>query len=199
MRERILFVDDDENVLQSLQQLLAPMSEEWEMAFSVGGEDALEKLRQNNYSVIISDIINKNEDGIRLMEQVKKEFPNTARVILSSNLESAQLHHAADQNNFYLLKGCSLDDFIAAIRDAIELHSSLMEHPRPLSNEDLTEVLVDYFKRELLFQKMTMNDIPELIRPYISRAMRNATAVMVSPPFMDEEPVEDQSWIGEID
>lgn len=177
MKEQVLFVDDDDSVLANIQHQLRDMAEEWSMVFSEGGEDAMNHLRKNDFSVIISDVDNKNEDGIHLMEHVKEEFPDVARVILSSNLETAQLHHAADHKHFYLRKGGKLNEFVTAIREAILMHNWLREHPRPLSPRELTEVLVDYFKREMQHQRITLNDVPERIRPYLSQPVPCTTVM----------------------
>ena len=37
MKNRILFVDDEANILQGLKRMLRPMRNEWEMAFVDGG------------------------------------------------------------------------------------------------------------------------------------------------------------------
>jgi DNA-binding NarL/FixJ family response regulator len=197
MRNLLLFVDDDEKVLEYIKSQLSHMDNEWEMVFSEGGNDAIELLREKSFSVIVSDVNNQNEDGLHLMEHVKEEFPNVARVILSSNLKNAQLNHAADHRNFYLLKGCTQNEFVAAIQEAILLHTSLLEHPRPLSTEELTEILVDYFKREILFRKLTLNDVPELIRPYLSRALIGSAIKGDDTPFLEEDPFNDQPWIAD--
>jgi len=44
MKNRILFVDDEPQVLQGLRRMLHPQSREWEMYFAPGGKEALEWL-----------------------------------------------------------------------------------------------------------------------------------------------------------
>ena len=39
--KRILFVDDEVNILDGLKRMLRPMRGEWEMSFATGGEAAL--------------------------------------------------------------------------------------------------------------------------------------------------------------
>jgi CheY-like chemotaxis protein len=43
---RIMFVDDDENVLKGLKVMLHSMRGSWDMAFALGGHEALEKLAE---------------------------------------------------------------------------------------------------------------------------------------------------------
>ena len=56
MKKRILFFDDEPNILQGLKRLLRSQRHEWDMQFSEGGEQALEMLEQEPFDAIISDM-----------------------------------------------------------------------------------------------------------------------------------------------
>ena len=56
MKKRILFVDDEVNVLQGLRRMLNPMRHEWEMVFVESGQEALAMLAQAPCDVIVSDM-----------------------------------------------------------------------------------------------------------------------------------------------
>ena len=42
MKRRVLFVDDEPNVLDGLRRMLRPLRDEWDMRFAPGGTRALE-------------------------------------------------------------------------------------------------------------------------------------------------------------
>ncbi len=195
MMERILFVDDDDSVLAKIRQQLGHMADEWMMVFSRGGEDAMGHLGSADFSVIISDVDNRNEDGVHLMEGVRATFPDVARVILSSNLKTAQLHHAADHQHFYLRKGCKRDEFVTAIREAISMHNWLKEHPRPLSPRELTEVLVEYFKLEVFNRRISLKEVPARIRPYLLHSVADPSIMEDVLMPSEKEDIIGKYWI----
>ena len=195
--EPILFVDDEPAVLKALQERFAFLQDRWRMVFSTGGDDAIQRLQEGDFSVVVSDINNRFLDGEAFMEIVRKQAPNTARVIMSSKADTARLHHVADSENFYLTKGCSVQQFVAAIEEAIELHRFLQHHPRELSNQELTEVIVGYFTREVIRQKISLDDIPEQVRPYITRELLKQSKTDVQPPYVEEldnQDIIDSAW-----
>ncbi len=197
-RDRILFTDDDDAVLNALRENLQGMAGEWDMAFAHGGEEALARLREGNFSVIVSNLDNRIMDGETLMDRVRQEAPEAARVILSSRPDVARLHRVADDEHFYLRKGCSFEEFVSAIRDACELHRWMREHPRPMSTDDIKEILIDFFSNQLLRQHLTLQDVPERLRPHISREILDIVAPVASDRLDVAEPrMRDDSWVKE--
>jgi CheY-like chemotaxis protein len=51
--KRILFVDDEPNVLSGLQRMLRGMRSKWEMAFVSSGRAALERLGNKRFDIIV--------------------------------------------------------------------------------------------------------------------------------------------------
>ena len=56
MMKRILFVDDEANVLEGLRRMLYPLRSKWEMAFVTSGREALERMGQQDFDVLVTDI-----------------------------------------------------------------------------------------------------------------------------------------------
>ena len=75
MKKRILFVDDEVNVLQGLRRMLNPMRHEWDMVFAESGQEALALLAQAPCDVIVSDMRMPGMDGTQLLTQVMERFP----------------------------------------------------------------------------------------------------------------------------
>lgn len=61
--KRILFVDDERNVLDGLRRMLRNMRKEWDMAFCQGGEEALDALGGEPFDVVVSDMRMPGMDG----------------------------------------------------------------------------------------------------------------------------------------
>jgi CheY-like chemotaxis protein len=61
--KRILFVDDDSNVLTGLRNVLRSKRREWDMVFAIGPEEALAKLAEGPFDVVVSDMRMPRMDG----------------------------------------------------------------------------------------------------------------------------------------
>lgn len=75
MRKRLLFVDDEANILAGLRRALHGMRSEWEMNFVDSADAALHALEQENYDAIVTDMRMPVMDGAELLEVVKKTSP----------------------------------------------------------------------------------------------------------------------------
>jgi len=84
--KRILFVDDDPNVLQGLQRMLYPMRREWEMAFAQSGAEALQLLEANHFDVVVTDLRMPQMDGVQFLTEVRRRHPDTVRITLSGEV-----------------------------------------------------------------------------------------------------------------
>ncbi|RJQ24325.1 MAG: HDOD domain-containing protein [Nitrospiraceae bacterium] len=80
-RQTILFIDDEQNVLNSLRRLL--YDEPWELLFTDSGAKGLDVLRENEVDLVISDVRMPGMDGIAFLKQVKDLYPHIVRIFLS--------------------------------------------------------------------------------------------------------------------
>ena len=81
MLKRILFVDDESQILRAITRLF--MDTEYEVITAESGEEALNILENEKVDVIVSDMKMPKMTGYELLSQVKKRFPNIVRIILS--------------------------------------------------------------------------------------------------------------------
>ena len=75
MKKRLLFVDDEPNVLNGLRRSLHGMREVWDMQFVESAAAALQALEKDPYDAIISDMRMPLMDGADLLDQVKQFYP----------------------------------------------------------------------------------------------------------------------------
>jgi putative nucleotidyltransferase with HDIG domain len=112
---RIVFVDDELNVLQAMRRSLHAMRSEWNMEFVSGGAEALAALKGSAADVIVSDMRMPGMDGWQLLTEVKNLYPQTVRLILSGHAEATSIMRAVGMAHQYLAKPCES----AAIKSAI--------------------------------------------------------------------------------
>ena len=94
--KRILFVEDNEVLLQLYRILLAGESDRWETAVAPDGQTAMELLRQAAFDVVAADMQMPGMSGIELLTEIRKLYPQISRIIISGATDQAE---AADSLN----------------------------------------------------------------------------------------------------
>lgn len=120
---KILFVDDEPNILSGLQRLLRPMRRDWEMTFANGPDEALKILAETPIDVIVSDMKMPGMDGAQLLEKVAELYPNIMRIILSGYSEKEMTVRASGNVHQYLMKPCDTDILKSAVSTVGALQS----------------------------------------------------------------------------
>lgn len=118
---RVLFVDDEPNVLEGLRRMLRPMRHEWQMAFASGGAEALRLLESEPADVVVTDMRMPAMGGETLLEQLVERHPCTIRIVLSGHSERETLVRASALAHQYVSKPCDPDVLRAKITQALAL------------------------------------------------------------------------------
>ena len=103
---KILFVDDEPLILEGLQNLLRRFRKKWSMSFAVGAEEALEKLEEQSFDIVITDMRMPGLSGADLLKQVRENHPGTARIMLSGYSEEETILQALPVAHQYMSKPC---------------------------------------------------------------------------------------------
>jgi HD-like signal output (HDOD) protein len=104
--KRILFVDDDANVLTGLRNVLRTKRREWDMVFAIGPEEALANLAKGSFDVVVSDMRMPRMDGATLLGKVKEMQPWAVRMILSGQTELESAMKSVFVAHMFLSKPC---------------------------------------------------------------------------------------------
>jgi len=108
-KRRILFVDDELNVLEGLRNLLRKQRHQWDMVFASSGRAALEELAKAPADVIVSDMRMPEMDGAALLTKVKQLYPQTARIVLSGHAEREAISRVISVAHQFLSKPSDAD------------------------------------------------------------------------------------------
>ncbi|MEO1320290.1 MAG: response regulator [Pseudomonadota bacterium] len=123
--KRIVFVDDEQNILQGLRRMLRPMRHEWEMHFADGADAALEIMRDGEFDVVVTDMRMPGKDGAALLEIVRQEHPGTARIILSGHAEQEMAIRSVAATHQFLAKPCDADTLRNTVQRTCQLRGML--------------------------------------------------------------------------
>jgi CheY-like chemotaxis protein len=96
---RILFVDDEVNVLNALRRLFH--SEHYVTYFASSGAEGLEILHQNAVDLIISDMCMPEMNGAEFLAQVVMQWPETTRILLTGYADMQSTIEAINKGRIY--------------------------------------------------------------------------------------------------
>ena len=88
-KQKVLFVDDEVNVLNAIRR--AVQEEEYESLFAKSGKEALDLLAAGDIAVLVTDMRMPEMDGLQLLKLVKEQYPATVRMVLSGYTQLSQV------------------------------------------------------------------------------------------------------------
>ena len=124
----VLFVDDEQAILDGLRNSLRKERKRWEMTFALGGQQALDAMKQTPADVVITDMRMPGMDGAELLRHIQRDFPAAARIVLSGQAEREAIMRALPVTHQFLHKPCDGDTLRAVIEQTHALHK-LMQNP----------------------------------------------------------------------
>jgi two-component system NtrC family sensor kinase len=100
-KKTVLFVDDDEIVLQSLERGL--LDESYNKVFTKNCKDALEIIQEVDVHVIVTDMCMPEMTGLDLLRAAREEKPDVVGVVLTGYEEDKELKTAVEQGEIFKL------------------------------------------------------------------------------------------------
>jgi len=79
---RILVVDDEKAICQNVEKILK--KNDFEVVKAMNAKDALEKMTNESFSLLISDIVMPETNGLELLKMVKKQWPLTKVLMMTA-------------------------------------------------------------------------------------------------------------------
>lgn len=126
---KILFVDDEPNVLSGLRRMLHGMRHEWDMTFVGSGEVALTAIDNTFFDIIVSDLRMPGMDGATLLRRLREASPETVRIALSGYADKDATLRAITEAHQFLSKPCEPDTLKGVLGRAVAL-GNLLKNPR---------------------------------------------------------------------
>ncbi|MBT8078120.1 MAG: HDOD domain-containing protein [Gammaproteobacteria bacterium] len=124
---RVLFVDDEPNILNGIRRILRPLRKEWEMEFCESGKEALQALEKGDCDVIVSDMKMPGMDGAEFLSAIKDKHPDSIRIALSGETDSNMIFRCVQHAHQYLAKPCDMDVLTGTVNRALSLRSLVQD------------------------------------------------------------------------
>jgi HD-like signal output (HDOD) protein/CheY-like chemotaxis protein len=113
--KRILFVDDDDKILDGIRRMLHSNRNRWDMHFAIGGAAALEACEKESFDVVVTDMRMPGMDGATLLGHIRDHHPNTTRIVLSGYSDAALATRSVSVAHRFLAKPCSATELQSTI------------------------------------------------------------------------------------
>ena len=124
---RVLFVDDELKILEGLRRMLHSLRRQWTLDFAAGGAEALQRLAQAPYDVVVTDMRMPGMDGAQLLRTVRDLYPSTVRIVLSGQCDRQTVLGAVDSTHQFLTKPCDSEALVATLIQACQLRERLVD------------------------------------------------------------------------
>jgi len=127
MSARILIVDDEEIVIRSCLRILG--GDEFQVEAVQDGRDALRKVEENPYDVVILDVMMPNMDGLEVLRRVKETHPNVDVIMITGLSQIDTAVQAMKLGAFdYISKPFEPDELKLVVQRALERRRLLQEN-----------------------------------------------------------------------
>ncbi len=154
---RILIADDEEVMRDVLSTLLS--SESYRVDLAETGTQALEMIRDKDYSVILLDLMMPGLDGLQVLEEMKKAENSPVAVILTAFASIDKAVKATKLGAFdFITKPFKNDELLLAVKNAME-HRHLVDE-----NQRLKKSLRERFSfQNIIGKSSSMQQVFDLI------------------------------------
>ena len=123
---RILVVDDDENIRNTMKTILE--DEGYIVDLAATGSEAIQKTKQTAYNVALLDIRLPDMEGVELLKMIKDTVPRTRKIMVTGypSMQNAisALNKSADA---YLIKPIDIENFLNIIKEQLQLQEKEKE------------------------------------------------------------------------
>jgi DNA-binding NtrC family response regulator len=126
MKSRLLLVDDEEQLVETLSERLS--MRDYDVTTSLTGENAIEKIKNFNFDVVILDVRLPGIEGTEVLREIKSLKPLTEVIMLTGHGTVEMAIEGMKLGAFdFMMKPCETDDLTAKIDKA---------HDRKADQED---------------------------------------------------------------
>lgn len=135
---RILIIDDDKELCTLIKRSV--LAEDIEADFCNSGKAGLAKLKEQDYQLVILDIMMPGMDGFETLEQIRKESSLPILMFTSKNDSASKVRGLRAGADDYLTKPFDMDELIARIISLIRRYTRFNQSegtPKQLEFEGL--------------------------------------------------------------
>jgi HD-like signal output (HDOD) protein/CheY-like chemotaxis protein len=176
-QKRIVFVDDDARVRETLQRLVRPLAETWDSVFAADAREALDQLSRQPFDVLVTDLAMPGMSGAQLLAETARVHPKVVRLVLAPITDQPLVMTCGSLVHQFLSRPIPLATLRAAIDRACDVETTVRREQigRLVARMDRLPSLPDLYHK--MVEKMgdpecSIDEIGELIARDISMTAR---------------------------
>ena len=138
---RILVIDDDEGIRESLATVLK--EEGYVVDVAENGQEAIRKSKESYYNLALVDLRLPDMDGTRLLTEMKETVPHLIKIIITGYPSLENAIEAANRGaDAYMTKPYTMEDLLRTIKE----HLKKQEQARRYSEQKVKEFIEARFE-----------------------------------------------------
>lgn len=126
---RILIIEDDENILQLERDYLE--ANDFEVDTANNGEDGLKKALNNQYSLVLLDIMLPKTDGFEVCKKIRDTKDIPVLLVSAKKDDSAKINGLGFGADDYIVKPFSPSELVARVKAHINRYQRLTNTTEP--------------------------------------------------------------------
>jgi serine/threonine-protein kinase len=178
VRPRLLFVDDEQRVLNSMRIMFR---RQFDLFLASHGAEALDIVRDKDIDVIVADHRMPKMTGVEVLSKVRALSPRTVRILLTGYADLDAVEGSINESEVFrfLTKPCAPQQ----LRETIELAAKLArETPPPATHEPLSPADTV----EIILQSDTVTEVT----PGSPSTERTSSTAIIEQPRSAATPAE---------
>ena len=119
---KILIIEDEAAIRRVLVKILSEESKTYELAEAEDGLEGIEKIKDQDYDLVLCDIKMPKMDGVEVLEAIKKIKPEIPMVMISGHGDLDTAVETMKKGAFdYISKPPDLNRLLNTVRIALDL------------------------------------------------------------------------------
>jgi len=128
---KILIIEDEASIRRVLSKILAEENDQYVVSEAADGEEGLEKIKNDDFDLVICDIKMPKKDGEEVLQEAKKIKPETPFIMISGHGDLETAVNTMRLGAFdYISKPPDLNRLLTTVRNALDNKLLVVENKR---------------------------------------------------------------------
>ena len=128
---KILIIEDEASIRRVLSKILAEENDQYIVSEAADGEEGLEKIKNDDFDLVICDIKMPKKDGEEVLQEAKKIKPETPFIMISGHGDLETAVNTMRLGAFdYISKPPDLNRLLTTVRNALDNKLLVVENKR---------------------------------------------------------------------
>lgn len=156
---KILIIDDDRELCALIKHSV--QSEHIEADFCNTGKEGLQKLKEQEYQLVVLDVMMPGMDGFETLEEIRKENSLPILMFTSKNDSASKVRGLRAGADDYLTKPFDMDELIARIASLIRRYTRFNQQAGAMQKLDFDGLQIDLENRSVTTENGTFELPPK--------------------------------------